>query len=339
MTEDKNIFNYFFSNNTQFLKTLPIIYEKKKINGNFLEKYLELFLKLKVVLAADTFYCIDNIFYNIEYITYINLGHGVKYFKHHFYKDYISYQKYNKLILPFSDKIISVAKRYGWKEENIIKIGLPKWDKYNKYGTNISSFHNKNISNKSIFVMFTWRQLKKNQDLSPYYLNNIIKLLLNIRLNKELKINNVNLFFCHHHNLKKRILNEHIINKNIKMINQSLISECLTNSNLIISDFSSIIFESIYRKIPYIMFIPDSNDSTIYDIYLDSNADIINGLKNDSIYFENKFFDLELVIDKIIYYIINNFTLEKKMTEFYDSFNLTQKNNTQKLINYLIKLE
>ena len=33
--------------------------KRKKLNGNFLEKYLELFLKLKVVLAADTFYCID----------------------------------------------------------------------------------------------------------------------------------------------------------------------------------------------------------------------------------------------------------------------------------------
>ena len=37
---------------------------------------------------------------------------------------------YNKILIPPSKKLISVAIKYGWKDENIIKMNLPKWDKF-----------------------------------------------------------------------------------------------------------------------------------------------------------------------------------------------------------------
>ena len=40
------------------------------------------------------------------------------------------------------------------------------------------------------------------------------------------------------------------INKNIKYIDQNQIIECLINSDLIITDFSSVIFDFIFRKKP-----------------------------------------------------------------------------------------
>ena len=130
-----------------------------------------------------------------------------------------------------------------------------------------------------------------------------------------------------------------ITTSNIKLIHQSQISEHLIKSDLVISDFSSIIFEIMHRRKPYIMFIPDANDPSIKENYIPEYFDIINGLKNNSIPFENKYFEVDEVVDKIIYYIDNNFELEDSLKKFYDSFELNSTNNTQKFVKYLINLK
>jgi len=58
-------------------------------------------------------------------------------------------------------------------------------------------------------------------------------------------------------------------------------------------------------------------------------------MKNGTIHFENKYNTTDQVINKIIYYIDNNFKLELKMKEFYDSFELKCRNNTQLFIEYI----
>ena len=130
---------------------MHIIYGVKKINGDFLEKFLEIFLKLKVVITAEQYESIDNLFYNIEYITYIFLGHGVQYIKSYLYKDYLSYKRYDKMLLPPCEKIINVALNSGWKNENIIKIGLPKWDNYKIFRGSERKSENKTKKNNQFF--------------------------------------------------------------------------------------------------------------------------------------------------------------------------------------------
>ena len=121
----------------------------------------------------------------------------------------------------------------------------------------------------------------------------------------------------------------------IYFIEQNEISDCLTKTNLLISDFSSVIFDMIYQKKPYIIYIPDSEDQDIKNLYIQGYYDIINGLKNGSIYFENKFFNIKETINKIIYYINNNFLIDSNLSKFYESFKLNCKNNTKNFINYL----
>ena len=168
LTARKDIYNQYYDKNIKFQKVIPIINKQYNITGNILEKYLEFFLRLKTVISGAEFYSIENIFFKIEYITFICLGHGISYFKPFLYKDYYGPERYNKILLP-SDKIISIAKQYGWKEKNIIKIGLPKWDLFNIYSLEI-----KNLSKeKCIFMMLTWRNLKKGKKISPKYLINL----------------------------------------------------------------------------------------------------------------------------------------------------------------------
>lgn len=86
--------------------------------------------------------------------------------------------------MPNSEKIISLAKEYGWKDENIIKINLPRWD---KYLINENEEYNDNIKDNSIFIMFTWRDIKKYKAICYFYLKNILNLLFDINLNTNLK--------------------------------------------------------------------------------------------------------------------------------------------------------
>ena len=89
---------------------------------------------------------------------------------------------------------------------------------------------------------------------------------------------------------------------------------------------------------PYIMFILDSEEKKMNKFYSKEYINLIEDLKSDKIVFKNKFFEINGVIDKIKYYINNDFQIEKHVSEFYKTFNLSCGNNTMKFINYLDNL-
>lgn len=344
ITERKDIYNEYC---LKIKKCLKIIQVNSKIYynyGDFLEKYLILILKLKAVISGKraVFHYISLLFYNVEYITYICVGHGVCYFKdflYHFNRLY-GCKKNNKILLPPSEKIISIAKKYGWKDENIIKINLPRWDKYNSniYKNKYILFDNEKIKN-CIFIMFTWRGIRKGKAISSHYIKNIIILLKNDILNKKLKKNKILLYFTVHrfiqYKYKKifiKILKKY---KYLKFISQNNISDCLMKANLVVSDFSSIIFDLMYQKKPFIIYIPDGNDPKISNIYTFNYYRIIKKMKNGKFHFKNIFFNIIKVIKKIIFYINNNFQVEPNLIKFYDSFGLKIGNNIPKFIKYL----
>ena len=231
MTIDENIYKNFITDDKYSnydLNKFPIIYEKI-INGDFLQRYFELFLRLKFVFVIDNYLSIDNLFYNIEYITYIILDHGVMFFKEYLYNDYRSFTKFDKIMLPPSNIMIRIAKKYGWQKQNIIKICLPRYDIYN------SNFNYLSKSNKiiSIFLMFTWRVIKEGKKISPLYLNNTIKILTNKKLNKALNDNNIKLYFTFHHSIQNNLKMNLKYHHNIELVNQNRISDCLKNSKLL----------------------------------------------------------------------------------------------------------
>jgi CDP-glycerol glycerophosphotransferase (TagB/SpsB family) len=320
----RNIYKKYCKSNRQ----CQIIINEVNINGDFLEKYLELILRLKAVIAGSDLNTMDFIFYNIEYITSINLGHGVKFFKSFLYRNYTSPQKYNKLVLAPSKKLIAVALKYGWKEENIIKICLPKWDKYDttKKGKRIY---------QSIFIFFTWRNLRENKKISSEYINNIFKLINSNILKKKLKKKYISLYYTLHPGIALYAKNLIINNLKSKYITLEKISDTLMKSNLLITDFSSVTFDFIYQRKPIIIYIPDSEDPNNKYNYDDDYYNLINSMKNETIHFENKCNTVEQVINKIIYYIDNDFKLESNMEKFYDSFEFKCKNNTQSFIEYI----
>ncbi len=320
---------------------LQIVLVNKKnyiIDGNFLEKYLFLILKLKAVVSgrAQPFNFYTNLFYNLEYVNYIGVGHGVSFFKYFLYSEFSTYgiNQNDKILLPPSERLISVAKRFGWTDKKIIKMNLPRWDNYN------NNRFLKQINN-SIFIMFTWRDLKKKKKISSYYFKNIINIIESNLLYKWLEKKKIVLYFTLHHLLIEYIQKykkKYEKKKYIHYIFDNDISDILSKTNLIISDFSSIIFDQIYRRKPFIIYIPDADDPEIVNLYKRNDYELINSMKNGSIEFENKYFDAEEVVNKIIYYIKNDFKLEEKLINFYDSFQFKKIHYINIFINYLKKL-
>ena len=337
LTMSTKIYAEFNLEKTRSLNRMKVIYGITKINGDILEKYFELFLRLKAVITAEKYKSIDNIFYNIEYITYIFLGHGVTYIKCFLYDNYLSPKKYNKILLPPSEKFISLALKAGWKNENIIKIGYPKWDNYNTSEKLISWKELKVKEERAIFMMFTWRIVKNGKAISNLYFQNIYNILNNRKLKKELKENNIKFFFCYHHSLrrKKRIK----FNKNVRLITQDEISTLLKNSSLIITDFSSIIFDAIVQKKPLILYIPDGLEPDLKDIYSKEYYETITNLVKGIPYLSNIILELEDAINKIIYYIRNDFVLEKEKLSFYKEFGLISGDNTRRFVDYIKMLK
>jgi len=339
LTANIDIYNQYCNKKEKCLSVIYVNNNNYTINGDFIEKHLTLILKLKQVISSGgvSINFMNNLFYNLEYITYICMGHGVSYLKPFLYASDAWYGNkiYDKIIVPPSKKLISVAKNYGWKDVNIIKINLPRWDNYINSNSFISDYK---FYNNSIFVMFTWRRFKKDKNLSNYYFKNIYDLINNELLNNILKIHKINLLFTLHHKLNKYKM-KFKNNKYIHFIEEKEISQCLSIVNLLISDFSSIIFDIIYRRKPFIIYIPDANDPEIENIYDKNYYELIKSLENGTIYFENKFFQLKQVINKIIYYIDNNYNLDKNLEIFYDSFDLKRKNNnTNDFIKYITNI-
>ena len=308
------------------------------INYNFLEKYFTLILKLKQVISnvGVNIDYINNLFFNIEYITYICVGHGVSFFKYYLYKDYYGPNNFDKLLIPNSEKLFSIPLKYGWKEENLIKLNLPRWDKFNV--ESISLNDKRNITSKSIFIMFTWRVIANHKKISSYYINNIMNLINHEQLINNLLKHNLTLYFTLHHQLLNFKDKFKSINS-IEYIEENDIAECLSKTNLLITDYSSIIFDMIYRKKPYIIYIPDSDDKNIKTIYKKESYDIINKFQTNYFQFKNVYFDINSTINKIKYYIDNGFRLEPKLEDFYDEFEFKKKNNTNEFINYILKLK
>jgi CDP-glycerol glycerophosphotransferase (TagB/SpsB family) len=339
LTKREEIYKEYKALNMNNSSYIPIIFDSNYINGYFLEKYFDLILRLKVVVSGAKIFSINNLFYNLEYITFICLTHGISYLKDFLYESYYSNKIYNKIVLPPSNLIISNAKKFGWKDKDIIRIGLPRWDLFDYYKKNISVFHEKaNNKNKSIFIMFTWRKVKKNKRISNYYFKNIINLFTNKLLNTVLKKKNITLYYSLHHMIEdyKYLFNNF---KYVKYISQDIIIECLNKSDLIITDFSSIIFDMMARNKPYIMFIPDSEDKNLNDIYDEAYCNIIKSLKNGTMNFQNRYFSVKRTVKKIIYYINNNFILDQSLKKLYKIFNINGGNNIKSFIKYLKKIK
>ena len=363
----------------------------KPIYGDFLEKYISVFFKLKSVISGRPNFNTD-LFYFMEYSTYVCVGHGICYFKDWLFNAERIYgnRRNDKIILPDSDILVDIVKKHGWREEDIFRVNLPRWDKlyemeqenllnakkgkkeklnnqrslpnYQNNQNQNNSLGNNNINNnnqqeqnninstetkrviktKSILIMFTWRDLQGKNSLSYDYFKNFYNLISNNDLYKELEIHNITIYLSFHRLVKEREVMKfkNLISQKplIEFIGQQEISECLGRASLVVTDFSSIIFDLMFRKKPFIIFIPDGHDSNIKRLYKPDYYGLIEAMRNGTLEFENKFFSVSDTVSKIIFYIQVDFALDQKLERFYQMFGFKMEKSIDKFIDYLEKL-
>ena len=494
-------------------KIMLTVDDERPLYGDFVEKYIGIFLKMKSLISGRPSYNTD-LFYFMEYVTYVCVGHGICYFKPWLFNPERIYgiRRNDKIILPDSDILVDIIKVHGWKEEDIFRVNLPRWDRlydmeqenliqaekekqerirnqqnkiyqygnqfnqsnnqyyqpnqnipnnniynnnnnyYNNNGVNNpnypnqgNQYNNSNINNpnmglvnqnnngvpynpnqyinnpnqyinnpnqyinnpnqninnpnqyinnpnhienpnmpiennnnininnnvnnnnnqnltiinttesqnnttevkrkiktNSILMMFTWRDLQPRNLISYDYFRNFYNIISSEKLYKELEIHNVTVYLSFHRLVRekdilkfKNLVSERPL---IEFIGQHEISECLGRASLVVTDFSSIVFDLMYRKKPYIIYIPDSYDSSLRKIYKPDYWGLIEAMKNNTIKFENKVFSSFETVNKMIFYIQNNFALDDKLERFYQQFGFKMEKSIDKFIDYLVKL-
>lgn len=108
--------------------------------------------------------------------------------------------------------------------------------------------------------------------------------------------------------------------------------------DLIVTDFSSVIFDVMYRKKAIIIYFPDFDEPNIDKIYTQNYSYVIKNMKKNHFGFKNICFNINETVNKIIYYVKNNFTIEEELKKLYDIFIPERRESIPRFIKYLKKL-
>lgn len=231
---------------------------------------------------------------------YIFAQHGSIFLKESVLELY-SENNYNYIISATKKESELYDSHRLWQNGTQIKCGLPRWD----------ALYRKPHNKKNIFVFFTWRtSIEGHPDSHKIYSDRIFDFLCDERLNKLLSDNNINLNIAMHHAMLRN--NGTIdVPKNVNIISTDKISDAIKESDLCITDYSSIIFDFMYLDIPVIFYRFD--DDIKYPDERDNQNAASAKSKDDQLY--NCLYSKNDVINKIEFYIKNDFKLEPEFKD------------------------
>jgi len=210
-----------------------------------------------------------------------------------------------------------VKENLGVPEENLKITGLTRWD----------NLEDKSKRKKSVLIMPTWRNWLDNMDEESFksseYFIKYYEMLNDNELIKMLKSNNVRVqFFLHPRFLDYTHLFQ--VNEHIEIVDskKKKVNELLMESNMLITDYSSVAWEMYYQDKPVIFYQFDSQ--RMFDLrgrYMEDNE-----------FFGDIVRDIEGLKSNLTYYIENNFTEKEEFTLLKDSYlKYRDKNNCKRV--------
>ena len=240
------------------------------------------------------------------------------------------FNEIDKIVISSEFEKKNLVENYKYNEEDLICAGMPRFDIDN------SNKFEKSEERKIIYAP-SWRKylvgelLKRNRkanltemEKSDFYKKNI-EVLTSERLKKLLKQYNVKFEFKLHPNFNcyKKMFEEKC-SENICMGNAEISP---SNYRMLITDYSSFQFDFIKHQIPIVYFVPDLKEF---------NAGLHTYRKLD-LPLEKAFGDVvytsEELIDKIEYYLKNNFEVEEKYKKRMNNFFFRTENCREKIYN------
>ena len=298
---------------------IPVDFSYCKTQTKLLKYLFPYLIKTKLIVYsfADFFPLLVN---KISNIKFFYLDHGVIYFKESILKwGYITQKSIQKIAVksPYEKEIL---KKYGFKDSQFIYCGLPRWTRL----TPVPNFRHRS---QCILSMFTWRGYKNRNFDGSLYKSNMRKLLLNRKLSKTLKEYNITLYVVAHHlEIKSGNYNYYQGLESsdfIEVIETNMISRYVKKCGLLVTDYSSLSFDFMFQNKPVIYFLLDQGDKMLTssqrqkliaeDLILLPNK-TLNFLANG-----NLVYNVKDAVKKIVYYVKNEFRVEKEIKFVYDS--------------------
>lgn len=315
--------SYLYKNLLRVNKSKNLIPVNSKTNlWNILFPYL---LNSKILVHSYAFSDFNKIIDKVNYLKYLKINHGVRFFKKligRYELKNINKNKFNTIITsPLEYELYKNI--YKLSENNMFKAGLPRYDRF----INIKNIY----ENKCIMISFTYRKFNNSAYLNSLYKKNLDKLLAEKSLISYLKKKKIDLVFFQHHydTYRNRPFNKSKF-PYVKYKNQTNLAHYIEQCSLFVTDFSSISFDFMFQNKPTLFYLIDANDTN--DFY---EKKYMNYENNKKIYFDNSFYSQKLLIKKIKYYIKRNFVIEKNLKKHYESLFYYKGHITERIINII----
>lgn len=162
--------------------------------------------------------------------------------------------KFKYFITGADAEYVEISKKFGYPEGAVVLTGFPRWD----------NLRNNNISSRSILIMPTWRNylevqnnpvFKKNNFKESMYFNSWNGLINDREFINFVEQNDIDVYFYPHQNVQKELATFNSSSKKIKIVSMNEdISKYLSESALMITDYSSVAFDFAYLEKPVIYF-------------------------------------------------------------------------------------
>lgn len=325
---------YIISNRKDFFKGKFTKKELKHVIYYRSFKHKLLYLNANKILTSFRnieFYCpfYKNISYYQDLLNYelIYVQHGIL---HCHTPNLYSKEANNidKIVVSSDFEYNNFIDNYNYNHKNLIKTGMPRFD--------ICSLK-KNKSNK-ILIALSWRVNLmgpyKNRTYAPnnekfktsVYFKQLTNLIDSNKFNNLLRKNNLEVEIMSHPIFRcyDNFFNE---KDNIKFVQSANPNDYL----LVITDYSSIIFDYVYANTPVIYFVPD------YDLYKAGITHLYNKL---DLPMENGFGPFTTNINDLLFelnkFINANYKLDKKYINKANNFFICKENHREKLYQELM---
>lgn len=243
----------------------------------------------------------------------------------------IEARKWNYLVVgsEYASEILKNA--YRLRTDQIVESGLPRNDRlFNVSTESINEIKTKlkiDLDKKIILYMPTWR------DDDVLHVDKIVqKIRINIKeIYKELDKDTLMLVRFHQHVKENYPDLKEFHDKIIDVTHYPEVSDLYLIGDIMISDYSSVIFDFANLKKPIILYVDDLKNyqTNVHGTYLDYDTDITLPMARNT----------KDLINLMEFYLTDNYDMEK-FNDFYQKYCLWEEGkSTQKLLDYVFKNE
>ena len=186
------------------------------------------------------------------------LQHGITY--HNADCLHFSRTKFRYFVTGAEQEYKEIANNFGYKKGSVLFTGFPRWD----------ALETADSLAKSILIMPTWRKKLQIQNNALFTRNDFVDseyfkawngLLNNKEFLKFIDENNIDVYFYPHQNVQKMLYLFDSPSKRVKFISMDEdISKFLSGCSLLITDYSSVMFDFAYLKKPVLCYQFDEED-------------------------------------------------------------------------------